>query len=462
MTVTTPPREEVERDRDLEERIAELEALIEEARRRARRRRMRNGAAVAVVAAGIVMFVSFGGRDGGGDVAAAFAPAPGALSPIPNTRTTPPLGNLPAGIGIYSFAFDPRSPDTVYAAAMGVTAHSGNARGYVDNTRGYVYKTVDGGQHWHRTATTGAGWTRADALVADGRRPGTLYAGNVVAVYKTVDGGRKWRPWNRGLFPKPSEISRTPGTPNYEFGTPGTISWNRGEGWVTDIAVDPADSNVVYSAADAVRKSTDGGHTWKSVPQPGILARTSVVRIAIAATRPETIYAMTSDGNGFTSIYKSTDAGTTWHRTGGRGGVFPKPDGWGTALAVDPQQPTTVYAAIDHTVVKTTNAGTSWQPILHSREEQVVSSLAVDPQQPDTVYAGVHTARGTGGIYATADGGRTWRLAVSTVAVDAVAVNPSRPTTIYAAGWAGPDARYGSTHQLLRSTDRGRTWTIAR
>src|SRR5262249_60716635 len=109
---------------------------------------------------------------------------------------------------------------------------------------------------------------------------------------------------------------------------------------------------------------------------------------------------------------------------------------WGTALAVDPQQPATVYAAIDHTVVKTTNAGASWQPILQSRPEQVVSSLAVDPQQPDTVYAGVHTARHTGGIYETADSGRTWRLAVSTVAVDAIAVDPSRPTPIYAAGLA--------------------------
>ena len=146
----------------------------------------------------------------------------------------------------------------------------------------------------------------------------------------------------------------------------------------------------------------------------------------------------------------------------GRERVFPQPDGWGTALAVDPQQPTTVYAAIDHTVVKTTDGGASWQPIMHSRPEQVVSSLAVDPQQPDTVYAGVHTARDTGGIYATTDGGRTWRLAVSTVAVDAVAVNPSRPTTVYAAGWAGPDATYGNTFRLLRSTDRGRTWTIAR
>ena len=41
MTVTTR-RPEIEQDRDLEQRVADLEALIEEARRRARRRRQRN------------------------------------------------------------------------------------------------------------------------------------------------------------------------------------------------------------------------------------------------------------------------------------------------------------------------------------------------------------------------------------------------------------------------------------
>ena len=467
MTVTTPPRgSEIERDRDLEERIAELEALIEEARRRARRRRMRNGAAVAFVAAGIVMFLSVGGGDGGGGVAAALAPLPGALSPVPDAGSTP-LGNLPAGIGVTSFAFDPRTPDTVYAAAMGITAGGRNTPGYVSNSRGYVYKTVDGGQHWRPTATTGAGWTRADTLTADPQHAGTLYAGNVVAVYKTIDGGRSWRPGNRGLFPKRSEISRTPGQPNYEFGTPGTTSWNRGEGWVSDIAVDPANGGIVYAAAGAVRKSTNGGRTWTTVFQPPAAANRSggVARLAITATRPQAIYAMADDGNGYMSIYKSTDAGATWHATGGPGGAFPNSNGWGTALAVDPQQPTTVYAAIDHTVVKTTDAGASWQPIMHLKVEHlgdIVSSLAVDPRQPDTVYVGVHTASHTGGIYATTDGGRTWRLAVSTVAVDAIAVNPMRPTTIYAAGWAGPDATHENTFRLLRSIDSGHTWTITR
>ena len=263
MTVTTSPRREVERD--LEKQVDELEALIEEARRRTRRRRMRNGAAAAaLVATGIVMFISFGrdGDGGGGGVAAALAPLPGLQSPVPSTRATPPLGSPPANIGVYSFAFDPRSPNTIYAAGMGVNKNGRNTLDYVSNTRGYVFKTVDGGEHWRPTATTGAGWTRADVLAADARRPGTLYAGNVVAVYKTVDGGRNWRPFNQGLFPPPG--SRR----GVRYGTPGTISWSRGEGYVGEIKVDPANSSIVYSAADAVRKSTDGGHTWKTVFQP--------------------------------------------------------------------------------------------------------------------------------------------------------------------------------------------------
>jgi hypothetical protein len=55
VTVTTPPRRPAtEQDRDLARRVAELEALIEEARRRARRRRMRNVAALVVAVSSLV------------------------------------------------------------------------------------------------------------------------------------------------------------------------------------------------------------------------------------------------------------------------------------------------------------------------------------------------------------------------------------------------------------------------
>ncbi len=237
------------------------------------------------------------------------------------------------------------------------------------------------------------------------------------------------------------------------FGTPGTPSFNHGNGWVTDIAVDPANTNIVYSAADAVRKSTDGGHSWKSVFRPlewpaAFLPSRSPRHAQRRSTRWRAPTTRTDISH--TSIYKSTDAGKTWRATGGHGSVFANPDGYGSALAVDPQQPTTLYAAIDRAVFTSTDAGVSWQPITDGLPQGVATALAVDPQHSGTVYAALQTGNRTGGIYATTDGGHTWSSAFSGVAIYALAVDPARPATIYAAG-----------SRLLRSTDDGHTWVIA-
>jgi dipeptidyl aminopeptidase/acylaminoacyl peptidase len=81
VTVTTPPRgPETGRDHELEQRVAELEALMEEARRRARRRRQRYLVAVlAAMLAGLWLYSHLGGdRAGSGAVVAAGTPDPGA------------------------------------------------------------------------------------------------------------------------------------------------------------------------------------------------------------------------------------------------------------------------------------------------------------------------------------------------------------------------------------------------
>ncbi len=183
MTVTAPPRRpEIEQDRDLEQRVADLEALIEEARRRARRRRQRNGAAALLVAAaGAAAFIGFGGHGGGGAGTAALAHAPGSQAPAANADS-PPLGALPPDAGsAKSFAFDPRNPEIVYVLTVGYSTAP---------ARSHVFKTTDGGAHWQATAARGRDWVGGnEALTADPRHPGTLYAGTELAVYKTVDGG---------------------------------------------------------------------------------------------------------------------------------------------------------------------------------------------------------------------------------------------------------------------------------
>jgi photosystem II stability/assembly factor-like uncharacterized protein len=454
VTVTTPPRRPVtEQDRDLEQRVAELEALIEEARRRARRRRMRNAAALVVaVAAAVAGLIGFGGGNGSGAGTAALADGSGAGS---QARTpAPSLAALPAGDRASVFAFDPRRPNVVYVA-------SAHARDGV-----YVYKTTDGGGHWHPTAARGTGWiSDILSLAADPLHPGTLYAGTDVAVYKTVDGGRSWRPFNQGLFGGRQVCYRRASARPFcvKLGTPGTTGWNHNNGWVRGVAVDPSDSSVVYSATDAVRKSTDGGHTWKTVLLPYQTQWHSVTRIAIAPTRPESIYAIAHTiPTGQTAIYKSTDAGRTWHATGGRGLVLPNSvDGDSTdALAVDAQHPRTVYVAVGHTVLKTTDAGASWQPVTNGLPAGV-TSLAADPQRSGTLYAGLQTGDGTGAIYETTDGGRTWNAAESGSAIATLAVDPARPATVWAAGWAREKGTQQDKFVLIRSTDGGRNWATA-
>jgi photosystem II stability/assembly factor-like uncharacterized protein len=430
VTVTTPPGET---DRDLERRVAELEALIEEARRRARRRRIRNAAAaLAVAGTGIAALIGFGGDGGVGAGSATSAQAPAA------NAGSPPLGALPPDAGLtQSFAFDPTAPGTVYAGTLGVP------HGSVLN--GHVFKTTDAGQHWQSTNHTDPGWTRVDSLTADPRHPGTLYAGTGVAVYKTVNGGSSWRAWSRGLLPGRN--------PRPGVGDPG---WRRVEGWVTSLAVDPTNSKVVYAAAGGIRKSTDGGHTWR-VLRAGTSLADGASTLAIAPTSPHVVYAIWYHHS--TSVYESANAGATWRQTGLR--QVSNPDGYGHSLAVDPLHPTTVYASIGRKVFKSTDAGQTWQSIADGLRRHVVSALAVDPRRSGTVYAALEVGgpiNRAGGIYKTTNGGRSWSRAISTpFPVYSVAVDPARPATIYASGAVLPKGGVS----ILRSTDGGRTWKIA-
>jgi photosystem II stability/assembly factor-like uncharacterized protein len=266
------------------------------------------------------------------------------------------------------------------------------------------------------------------------------------------------------------------------YGTPGKTTWNRNNGWVLDVQVDPLHSNVVYSAAGAVRKSTDGGHTWKTVftPRRGKW-RGMVTRIAIAPTHPESVYAIThlyavahDIQPGETAIYRSTDGGRTWQMTGGSPSNLP-PSCCGDsedALAVDPGNPQTLYADVGNTIFATTDAGASWRPMANGLPANDVTSLAAVPGQAGSVYASTMVNlnrvnpnavyQPAGAIYRTTDGGRTWSQIFTSIGVGKVAVDPARPTTIYAAGWAPQDKTHNDKMRLLRSTDGGRTWAISR
>ena len=116
MTVTIPPHApEIEDERAIEERIAELEALIKEARQRARRRRAAYAAVVLVALAGVITgAIGIGG--GGVDIDASVAE--GSPASATNTSRAREVAIAASPLYISAIQVDPKRPNIVYASTF--------------------------------------------------------------------------------------------------------------------------------------------------------------------------------------------------------------------------------------------------------------------------------------------------------------------------------------------------------
>ncbi len=201
-------------------------------------------------------------------------------------------------------------------------------------------------------------------------------------------------------------------------------------GWGTMAAgvPDQIDTFFFGAAGGGVWKTTDAGATWQ--PKSNGLDDSAIGAIAIAQSNPKVIYAGTGHpeprydiqpGNG---MYKSTDAGEHWQSAGLRD---TKHIG---AILVDQTNPDVVLVgALGHWfgpsaergVFRSTDGGKSWKKTLFVDEQSGVVDLAIDPAQPSSVYAASWTARnwpwlsyftpieGQGSaIWHSSDSGQTW------------------------------------------------------
>jgi len=128
------------------------------------------------------------------------------------------------------------------------------------------------------------------------------------------------------------------------------------------------------------------------------------------------------------------------------------------ALAIDPTNPTTLYAGSGDSagVFKSPDGGASWKQAAGSLSRSNVQALAVDPSLPTTVYAGT----AFGGMYRSTDGGATWLPANNGIPPETTA--PKYPGsvadamvdatgTVYAAVAAG-------TSDVFLSTNGATSW----
>ena len=109
---------------------------------------------------------------------------------------------------------------------------------------------------------------------------------------------------------------------------------------------------------------------------------------------------------------------------------------------------------------KTTNNGTTWEPLFDDQPVSGVGDIAVAPSDPSIVWAGTgnRTSRGDG-VYKSMDGGATWTNMglEDTHRIGRMHIHPTNPDIVYVAavgGSRGPNEQRG----VFKTTDGGKTW----
>lgn len=234
--------------------------------------------------------------------------------------------------------------------------------------------------------------------VGSGENVGGRHVGYGDGVYKSTDDGEHWQ--NMGL---------------------------KGSQHISKIIIHPRNPDIIWLAAQGplwnkggergLYKSVDGGKTWKKVL--GDEEWTGVTDIAIDPRNPDMMYAATwqrhrdvaayMGGGPGSGLYRSKDGGETWERL--KNGL-PSGNIGKIGLAVSPQKPDIIYAAIELNkrtggVFKSTNRGASWvkqsSTVSGATGPHYYQELYASPHQFDRIY--LCDVR----IQVSDDGGKTFR-----------------------------------------------------
>jgi photosystem II stability/assembly factor-like uncharacterized protein len=136
------------------------------------------------------------------------------------------------------------------------------------------------------------------------------------------------------------------------------------------------------------------------------------------------------------------------------------------AMAVHPKKRSTVYVAVaSGGVWKTTNAGTTYEPIFDDQGSYSIGHVAIDPNHPETVWVGTgenNSQRSVGygdGLYKSLDGGKSWKKVglERSEHIGKILIDPRNSDTVYVAA-QGPLWKSGGDRGLYKTTDGGKTW----
>ncbi|MDF1844393.1 MAG: hypothetical protein P1U77_23395 [Rubripirellula sp.] len=137
-------------------------------------------------------------------------------------------------------------------------------------------------------------------------------------------------------------------------------------------------------------------------------------------------------------------------------------------VAIDPVAPNTWYIAVaSGGLWKTTNAGTTFEPIFDDKPSYSMGCVSIDPSVHTTVWLGTGENNGGrhigfgDGVYVSHDSGESWkhRGLEKSEHISKVLVDPRDSNVVFAAS-QGPLWSPGGQRGLFKSTDGGESWKL--
>lgn len=317
-----------------------------------------------------------------------------------------------------------------------------------------VFKSTDGGRTWHSMGL--ADTKTINRIVLDPRDHDIVYVAAVGhlhgpnrerGLFKSTDGGRRWE---HVLF----------------------VNEDTG---VSEVVLDPTNPDIVYAATyqrrrtafaaknggpeSAVRKSMDGGRTWRRLDTGLPSGDRGAIGLDIFPRNPRVLYALVEHEGG-KDLFRSDDAGESWRKTNDPEDARYQGHRmrWFDEVHVDPQDDRRVYVLGVNLYMSSDGGRTFdinesavqsglWPPtnglyLFNTSTHSDHRGFWINPANPDHLITG-----NDGGVCISYEKGRTWDCMnnMDLAQVYHVGFDMDEPYKVYIGthdnlGWGGPSA----------------------